>query len=265
MSTLSLSGARRAWAYLVAEPVRVGLEYAPQTLITSASVYLVAGFGAAHDILPRGVAYAMAIGFEWTLLRGWATAARLRGSTPWEAWGLNITALITVICYGILYILGLPSVGVIPDRPGQGWGVVLAVAKVVPLAAMTFFAMMLHRAGAAQDAAAVDQADQERRRIELEDYEARLKDQRDAERVRLRRLANSLAQGPDTASGTGTNSAANSAANTDREQLRAQIVRTLTAEPETVRAQLARDLGIGRTLLYTLIRDAQARGELPRE
>lgn len=263
MSARTLDGARRAWAYLIGEPIRIAIEYAPQTLITSASVYLVAGFGASHNILPREVAYAMAIGFEWTLLRGWATAAKLRGATPWEVWGLNITALITVVCYGILYILGLPSVGVIPEQPGPTWGVVLAVAKVVPLALMTFFAMMLHRAAGVQAIADGEDLERARRAIELRDYEARLKDQRDAERVRLRRLANTPAQGPESASGTGTNSPANTRANSGDEQLRGQVVAALTADPRAVRAQLARELGIGRTKLYDLIDQAIAAGELP--
>lgn len=41
-----------------------------------------------------------------------------------------------------------------------------------------------------------------------------------------------------------------------------QIVRTLREQPNANRAQLARDLGIGRTKLYALIKEAQEKGEL---
>ena len=144
---MASTAVRRGFTFAIAEPIATAYELLPQFLITTASVYMVAQFGTAHHILPAEVAYPMAVGFEWTWLRGVATAAKVKRGAAGEFWIrlLTVTALVTVLAYGILYILGLPSIGVIPDRPGPGWGALLAVAKVVPIALMGFAAANLHR------------------------------------------------------------------------------------------------------------------------
>lgn len=48
-----------------------------------------------------------------------------------------------------------------------------------------------------------------------------------------------------------------------REQLREQVVQALRTEPTVKKSDLARKLGVGRTLLYGLIADARTMGELP--
>lgn len=139
--------AKRAFSYIISGPIATAWEMAPQTAITSASVYLVAMFGMSHHILPWWIAVPMALGFEWTWLRSIRTAGLVRKGADADLW-INLltwTALITVVAYGILYIIGLPSIGIIPEAPGKGWGIALALAKVIPIALMGFAAANLHR------------------------------------------------------------------------------------------------------------------------
>lgn len=139
--------AKRAFSYILIGPIATAWEMAPQTAITSASVYLVAMFGMSHHILPWWIAVPMALGFEWTWLRSIRTAGLVRKGRDTDLW-INLltwTALITVVAYGILYIIGLPSIGIIPANPGKGWGIALALAKVIPIALMGFAAANLHR------------------------------------------------------------------------------------------------------------------------
>lgn len=139
--------AKRAFSYTISGPIATAWEMAPQTAITSASVYLVAMFGMSHHILPWWIAVPMALGFEWTWLRSIRTAGLVRKGVEADRW-INLltwTALITVVAYGILYIIGLPSIGIIPEAPGKEWGIALALAKVIPIALMGFAAANLHR------------------------------------------------------------------------------------------------------------------------
>lgn len=139
--------AKRAISYTITGPIATAWEMAPQTAITSASVYLVAMFGMSHHILPWWIAVPMALGFEWTWLRSIRTAGLVRKGADTDRW-INLltwTALITVVAYGILYIIGLPSIGIIPAEPGKEWGIALALAKVIPIALMGFAAANLHR------------------------------------------------------------------------------------------------------------------------
>lgn len=139
--------AKRAFSFVVSGPIATAWEMAPQTAITSASVYLVAMFGMSHHILPWWIAVPMALGFEWTWLRSIRTAGLVRKGVDADFW-INVltwTALITVVAYGILFIIGLPSIGIIPEAPGKWWGLGLALAKVIPIALMGFAAANLHR------------------------------------------------------------------------------------------------------------------------
>lgn len=139
--------AKRAFSFVISGPIATAWEMAPQTAITTASVYMVAMFGMSHNILPWWVAVPMAAGFEWTWLRSIRTAGLVRKGADSDMW-INLltwTALITVVAYGLLYIIGLPSVGIIPESPGAKWGIVLALAKVIPIALMGFAAANLHR------------------------------------------------------------------------------------------------------------------------
>lgn len=170
------SGAKRAFSYAISGPIATAWEMAPQTAITSASVYLVAMFGMSHNILPAYIAIPMAIGFEWTWLRSIRTAGMVRKGEESDLW-INLltwTALITVVAYGLLYIIGLPSIGVIPAEPGFWWGIGLAIAKVIPIALMGFSAANLHRIHKQQVV-----ADQDKRDSENHDRLLDLQSQRD--------------------------------------------------------------------------------------
>jgi len=267
----------RGWRVVIAEPAITAWQMLPQFLVTLGSVYLVAMFGMAHQILPPLVAIPMAVGFEWSWLRSVATAGKVRRTPETERYIrlLTWTALITVISYGVLYILGLPSVGVIPATLGPWWGVPLALAKVVPIALMGFASANLHRLHR-QDLTTAEQLrtdyETERaRQLQAERDAVQIEIEREwrrahlAEQIKTLRVANSRERSantaralPPAASGTGTNSAAN----TDREQLRAHIARTLREQPGANRTALAKELGISRTLLYELIGEAKQVGEL---
>src|SRR5262245_52905580 len=144
---MAVTAFRRGFDFAIKGPFATAWEMAPQTAITTASVFMVAQFGMAHGILPAEIAWPMAFGFEWTWLRSVRTAGLVRRGKESELWIgiLTWTALITVVCYGVLYILGLPNVGVIPANLGPAWGIPLALAKVVPIALMGFSAANLHR------------------------------------------------------------------------------------------------------------------------
>ena len=167
---MAVSAVGRGARFVAWEPIATAYELFPQFLITTASVYMVAKFGTAHDILPGWIAWPMAIGFEWTWLRGVATAGKVTRGGPAERWIslLTWTAMITVVCYGVLYILGLKSIGVIPEHIGPGWGVLLALAKVVPIALMGFASARLHSIYKQQQQAEKD-ATKEREREEQDE------------------------------------------------------------------------------------------------
>ena len=181
------------WQTVIAGPLYAAWDILPQFLVTSGSVYMVAQFGTTHNILPRAVAWPMAIGFEWTWLRGVATAGKMRKSKESDLYiGLvTWTALITVVVYGVLYILGLESVGVIPKRLGAWWGVPLALAKVIPIAVMGFASANLHRIHKQQEIAAAEAAAE---LLRAEEARARLKDEAEAQRQRLLADANAEAE-----------------------------------------------------------------------
>lgn len=181
------------WHTVIAEPLRAAWDILPQFLVTSGSVYMVAQFGTTHGILPREVAWPMAIGFEWTWLRGVATAGKMKKNPESDLYIalLTWTALITVVVYGVLYILGLETVGVIPMKLGYEWGVPLALAKVVPIAVMGFASANLHRIHK-QQLLAVAEAEAERARQEEE--RLRLQAEAEAERLRLQAEANAAAE-----------------------------------------------------------------------
>ena len=176
----------RVFSFTISGPIATAWEMAPQTAITTASVYMVAMFGMSHHILPWWVAVPMAAGFEWTWLRSIRTAGLVRKGAESDQW-INLltwTALITVVAYGLLYIIGLPSIGIIPAEPGKGWGIVLAFAKVIPIALMGFAAANLHRIHKQQVL-----AEHEAREKEQRDRLAQIQQQRDAiEMERQRKL-----------------------------------------------------------------------------
>lgn len=124
-----------------------------QIAITQAGIYLVASFGASHDILPWPAAWALAIGMEGTYLKGLIDAGHVRGKGQGWATALIFGTYGTIIIWGIAYILGLPAVGVIPETDlGPWWGAAIALAHVLPISYTGLCAALLHRARTAEAA-----------------------------------------------------------------------------------------------------------------
>jgi hypothetical protein len=138
MTTAVLTRARR---YAIAEPIKAAWEHGNQFLVTSAAAFMSAAFSMQHDVLPVWVAVPLAIGFEWTYLRGLATADKTT-RTPW-AIALNWAAMLTSLIYGILYVLG--HYHIIPDKPETGAAIALAFAHVFPMALLSFCGANLRR------------------------------------------------------------------------------------------------------------------------
>ncbi|MBK9944186.1 MAG: hypothetical protein IPP13_21510 [Kouleothrix sp.] len=277
----------------IVEPMKAVLEHGNQALITGAAAYMSAMFSMQHDVLPAWVAVPLAVGFEWTYLRGLANADKA-GRSRW-AGALNWSAMVTSVVYGILFILG--HYAVITAKP-DGWTAFwLANAHVLPMSILSFCSANLRRVhkqrefererAKIEDAerAAREQADLERelerKRKELHfEMEAKWREAQLAESVRgLRKnrvTANSSSTNqavrdsvrPDSLGETSSNvpsasgTQMNSVHEQSGEQLREHIVRTLREHPKTNKSQLAEQLGIGRTRLYEFINEAKLTGDL---
>lgn len=133
MTELTL-GWRQTARHIVTEPFRAAFEHGNQALVTSASAYMAAMFSMQHGVLPVWIAVPLAVGFEWTYLRGLSTSDKTRAN-GW-ANALNWTAMLTSAVYGILFILGYYNV--IPARPEPGAAFWLAVAHVGPMTLLSF-------------------------------------------------------------------------------------------------------------------------------
>lgn len=159
-----------------------------QIAITQAGIYLVASFGQGHGILPWQAAWGLALGMEGTYLKGLIDAGHVQGRGRGWATALIIGTYVTVISWGIAYILSLPSVGVIPAGDlGAGWGTFIAVIHVLPIAFTGACSAMLHRARASEEGV---RAEARRRQVEAREREQqrRLDDEAAAERAERRTL-----------------------------------------------------------------------------
>lgn len=256
------------------EPVDLALGQPHQMLISSASIAIVAAEASSFVPLPFNVA--LAVGAEWAYLRGLVSGAGVR--TRW-AGALNLAAVALVFGYGALY--GFHSYHLIPEDPPPWLAVVLTIIHIGCIGAVTICSAMMHRVGV--DAHAADQrATQARIDAQAEDdraYEADMKRRRDAQNMELERewkaeqikleaeraRAELRASVRSRRAPTASGSPPNTSPNRSREQLRAHVARTLAEHPDTNKAALARDMGIGRTTLYELIDEARANGELAKQ
>lgn len=255
-----------------------------QIAITQAGIYLVASFGQGHNILPWWAAWGLAIGMEGTYLRGLIDAGHVRGSGRGWATALIVGTYATIILWGVAYILGLPSVGVIPEQDlGPWWGGAIAVIHVIPVAYTGLCAAMLHRARSGEEAQrrALAEAEAERRTRELQ---ARLDEEAAEERAarrqieleRARRLAENdawedvqrrkaaLRDVRNTIPVTPTASAPGRDVTPTRDAVYDAVVTFYRDAPEargTV-ADLARRLMISRPQVYKLRDEAIRRGDL---
>jgi hypothetical protein len=234
-----------------------------QILLSSGSVTIVAAEAAL--LVPYPANIAVAVGAEWAYLRGIASSGK--GDKGWVT-ALNWGALALVVLYGMLW--GGRKFGALAETltPGAAW--LLTAVHIIPLAFVSLAAAMVHRS-----AAVAEEGEHRRRAHEAEERERRLLAERDAIQLDAERKEHDLAlwvkaqeakaalrantantpnNERSTASGTATGS--------DREHLRAQVVRTLCEQPDANRTALAKSLGIGRTTLYDLIKEAKEKGEL---
>jgi hypothetical protein len=258
----------RTWhtAFIV-EPARLIAAQPAQVGISALSMLFTAIFFAAplravpwlHPWLIFGVAGAAALGVEYAFLKGISDRAFVEAHGGRGVWGdvlvfttggLLIVAGATVL---LTYAYRLP----VFVSPAPWLAFTLALLHIVPLALIGVCSAQLHaaaeRVSISEQRETARTFEEKKREIDLKVYAA---EQTAMARQRVR--ANGAQQAP-SASGTG----AGRGANTSREHLLEQIARTLREQPDANRAELARSLGIGRTTLYALIKEAQARGLLP--
>jgi hypothetical protein len=235
----------------------------PQALMSIASICVVAG--EAGHFVPAPANIALAVGAEWAYLRGIASSHR--GASAWVS-RLNWGALFLVVLYGLLW--GARKFGAIPEHPGAAGAWLLTAIHILPIAFVSFAAAKVHalavekeRGEAEARAKAIETEERERRqrdeaRIAAEAEEAaRFAREQAAEDAKLRRWQE--AQVFKASVRANSPASVQTASETGDEHLIEQIARTLREHPQANRAELARSLGIGRTKLYALIKQAQNR------
>lgn len=153
----------QTWTFAVATPVKAALTHGNQALVTLASAYMNAQFAQSHGILEPVIAWLLAVGYEWTYLRGLASADKARSN--WTI-ALNGVAFLTAIIGGLLYCAD--KYGALPANPtdGQAWG--LAAAHVLPMALLSLCSAMVHRAAALVERAKKDEEEREAHILQAE-------------------------------------------------------------------------------------------------
>lgn len=255
-----------------------------QIAITQAGIYLVASFGQGHGILPGPAAWILALGMEGTYLKGLIDAGHVRGRGQVWAVALIVATYATVICWGIAHILSLPTVGVIPaERLGRSWGTFIAIVHVLPIAFTGLCSAMLHRARTTEAAQrqAITEAEERARRQRLEvQFDAEAAEERAQRREILLEAERKAAELATWESAQQAKARAKVFADSVRgeqvanslqpvhtaldsdETLKQQIVAALSANSRANRSALARTLSIGRTKLYTLIKELEQEGRI---
>lgn len=189
----------RAFDFTIKAPSKAAREFGAQCLITSASIAMNAGFAQSHGILDPWFAWAQAIGFEWTYLRGLASAGKTR--SKWVDY-MNMIAFVSVILYGVMFCL--VQYHVIPDQPDKVLAVFLSLVHVVPIGMTGFCAAMIHRAVKLEDAAKEDVAmskeDERLARIQAARDELEIERLRKQQELDLWRQAQELKQSLKSAS-----------------------------------------------------------------
>jgi hypothetical protein len=238
---------RRVWAATVGDLIDLALAQPHQVMLSTGSVAIMAQFAAHSGIVDPRVGYCIAIGIEWAYLRGLASAAK--SPTRWAA-TLNWSAFAVVVLWGVLWVATV--YGALPTRPTGGAAFWLAVAHVVPIAWLSLCSAMCHQAGAARAAREAEDDRRWHRELErkAEERRALIDTKVYAREQAIRLSAANSSQAVQTASGTAATITAE------------QVARTLREHPDKPKAQVARELGIGRTRLYELIKEAQQRGLL---
>lgn len=254
------SRGRTLAAVFIGEPLDLIKAQPQQLFISTASVALMGSFASTSNILHPIVGYLLAIGIEWAYFRGLASDSK--APTKWGGI-LNWSAAIVVVLWGMLWVASFT--GAIDERAGGTTGWWLAAAHVIPIAWLSLCSAQTHRAAMAVQVAEQRREAARQRAAEEADrtYQIQLQQQRDAaqlalelewRRMKIQAEARQLrAANRSQAANTAQSQASGTQTNSSREQLREQIRRTLREHPNPNKSELARRLGIGRTLLYELI------------
>lgn len=158
----------RTVEFSIAAPLRAAITHGNQALITFASAYMNARFAQSHGLLPAEIAWLLAVGYEWTYLRGLASGSA--HSTRWSS-ALNWVAFSTAVIGGLLYALGIYHV--IPDQP-TGWtAAFLSLAHVLPMALLSLCSASVHRAKTLAERSREDRLQQARDDQQLEEEKKR--------------------------------------------------------------------------------------------
>lgn len=259
----------RAASFAFLEPLRAVWEHGSQACITAAAAYMVTMFSMQHEVLPIQVAIPLAIGFEWTYLRGLATADKTR-----SGWGmaLNIIAMLTSATYGILYILGVYEV--IPKAPDQTAAFWLAVAHVAPMTMLSFCYANVRRAHKLEEHKRMVQHSDKRQDWELQQEEADRRFQREQDEKRLKfeqwkeaqRVKHELSQNSVTNTPVTVSQRVTTPQTADRSEQRKPVVTVYKTAPRPINVtQEAARIGISRGMWYKLRDEALNAGELTQE
>lgn len=183
MTTATTTHKRTIIDAVLWEPLDLAKSQPHQIALSSASVALMGEFGSSSGILPRWVAYTLAIGVEWAYLKGLASDSR--APTRWGM-ALNWSAFGIVVLWGVLFVASMIGAIDLHARGLAGW--LLAAAHVVPIAWLSLCSAMTHRA------ALLLQATEDRHRRDAEQARAdRMQAERDALRLEADRKAAELA------------------------------------------------------------------------
>jgi hypothetical protein len=248
---MTLSLPRRIYAATVGDLVSLALAQPHQAMLSTGSVAIMAQFAAHSGIVDPLVGYCIAIGVEWAYLRGLASAAKV--TTRWAS-VLNWSAFGVVVLWGVLWVATV--YGALPEKPQGGAAFWLAVAHVVPVAWLSLCSAMCHQASASREAREAEDDRRWRKELERKAEERRLEvDTRAYARQHLASApavrAPSAAQ-PSPASGR------------DLDARVTALVDALRADASLTenKAEWARRIGVSRTAIYPIIKEAQARGLL---
>jgi hypothetical protein len=261
----------------ITDPARSAWANLNQFLLTSAATFFSAMFNMQHDILPWWIAIPVAIGFEWTYLRGLAASDTI-GKSRW-AQALNWAALITSVTYGMLYVLGM--YGVISDKPEGITAVSLAAAHILPIGILSFCGANLRRVSRERIIALKQQGEDAAaaRKLQDDEHKAELQRQQDAHAIErqqkyldakldaeikaLRRSAKALTDTAPAGVTSSVTAVSHTVPTPNRTELRAAIVTLYKTLGDTLNvSHEAAQLGISRGLWYKLRDEARASGEM---
>lgn len=155
--------ARRGVSWTLATPLRAAFTHGNQALVTLASAFMNAQFAQSHNILDPWIAWLLAVGYEWTYLRGLASSSKTQ--SQWTV-ALNGVAFATAIIGGLLYCADRYQA--LPSHPDDWLAWALAAAHVLPMALLSLCSAMVHRAASAGQVAREEAREQAQLQLAIE-------------------------------------------------------------------------------------------------